>query len=238
MVDQRTVAKDFDGVVGDYNEKIDGALSFTGMEHKFFINEKARLIDVLARRTFGDTTKLSVLDIGCGVGNYLGKLDAGFGSISGIDVSEQSIAKARADNPRATCLTYDGGKLPMPDASFDVAYAICVMHHVPPPGWPEFMTEMKRMLKPGGLGLVFEHNPLNPATQYVVRSCDIDKDAVLLWPRKLKRLFNDAGFDQVSARTIFSVPPAGAALQQMDHWLGAMPFGAQYYVAGRRSAGH
>ena len=68
------------------------------------------------------------------------------------------------------------------------------MHHVPPPQWTRFVAEMFRVIRTGGLALVFEHNPYNPATQYIVKTCDIDKDAVLLRPGKLRGMFVDAGF--------------------------------------------
>jgi hypothetical protein len=58
---------------------------------------------------------------------------------------------------------------------------VCVMHHVPLPQWTSFA------LRTGGLALAFGHNPYNPATQYIVKTCDIDKDAVLLRRRKTAR---------------------------------------------------
>jgi len=87
------------------------------------------------------------------------------------------------------------------------------------------------VLKPGGLAVIFEHNPLNPVTRYVVRSCPIDDDAVLLWPRQLKRLFREAAFDGVETKTLLSVPPQGRFLTWLDYrLLGRLPFGAQYHL--------
>ncbi|MEL7000506.1 MAG: hypothetical protein AAFP68_19825, partial [Pseudomonadota bacterium] len=91
-----------------------------------------------------------------------------------------------------------------------------------------------RDLAKDGIGVIFEHNPYNPATQYIVRSCEIDKDAVLLKPYHLRRLFRDAGFGDVATRTILSVPPKGPMLTRLDGWFGALPFGAQYYMTARR----
>ncbi len=110
------------------------------------------------------------------------------------------------------------------------------MHHVPPPLWNTFIGEMYRVIKPGGLALVFEHNPYNPATQYIVKTCDIDKDAVLLRPGKLRRLFSGSGFNEVQTRTIISVLPVGQFLTSLDSLLGHLPFGAQYYLSGTKSS--
>jgi hypothetical protein len=110
------------------------------------------------------------------------------------------------------------------------------MHHVPPPQWESFVAEAHRVVVPGGLMLVFEHNPFNPLTQYVVRSCDLDKDAVLLRPAKLRRMFTAAGFTDAYTRTIISVPPAGRFLTNLDSLLGNLPFGAQYYLSATKKS--
>ena len=80
------------------------------------------------------------------------------------------------------------------------------------------------MTKAGGLALVLEHNPYNPATQYIVKTCDIDKDAVLLRPGKLRRMFVDAGFARAETKTIISVPPVGSFFRGLDFAVGASSF--------------
>ena len=127
---------------------------------------------------------------------------------------------------------FDGERLPYRDGQFSIVFTVCVMHHVPPLQWKGFVAEMFRVTKSGGLALVFEHNPYNPATQYIVKSCEIDKDAVLLRPGKLRAMFADAGFDKVHTKTIISVPPLGPLLTRLDSVLGYLPFGAQYYLSG------
>ena len=64
--------------------------------------------------------------------------------------------------------------------SFDVVFAMCVWHHIPPNQWTNFISELSRVLSQEGLLLVYEHNPLNPLTRRVVSRCAFDKDAVLL----------------------------------------------------------
>ena len=128
----------------------------------------------------------------CSPGAYHSRLDGKFRELHGIDVSTRSVELARERHPLVTYATFDGGALPYRSSRFDMIFSICVMHHVPPVSWRLFVQELHRALKPGGLALVFEHNPYNPATQYVVRTCDLDKDAVLLRPATLRRLFEAA----------------------------------------------
>jgi ubiquinone/menaquinone biosynthesis C-methylase UbiE len=236
QVTQAHVAKDFDNVAGAYEDKINSALSFAGREHAFYVDVKREHILRLAQRHFPDVKSLDVLDLGCGLGAYHPGLEGKFRELHGIDVSERSIELAAARHPFVQYSSFDGVRLPYSDGQFSLAFTVCVMHHVPPPQWRTFVAEMHRVIKPGGLALVFEHNPYNPATQYIVKTCDIDKDAVLLRPGKLRGLFINAGFKDVHTRTIISVPPAGQFLSGLDTLLGHLPFGAQYYLSGLKSS--
>jgi ubiquinone/menaquinone biosynthesis C-methylase UbiE len=231
QVTQAQVAKDFDDVAGDYENKINAALAFGGREHAFYINVKREHILRLARNHFPDIRGIEVLDLGCGLGAYHAGLEGKFGELHGIDVSAHSVEVAASRHPFVRYTTFDGERLPYANSQFSLAFTVCVMHHVPPSQWAAFVDEMHRVIKPGGLALVFEHNPYNPATQYIVKTCDIDKDAVLLRPVKLRRLFGSAGFRDVHTRTIISVPPASAFLAGIDSLLGRLPFGAQYYLS-------
>ncbi|MDI1264414.1 MAG: methyltransferase domain-containing protein [bacterium] len=231
-VTQAQVARDFDDAAADYEAKINASLSFAGREHSFYIDLKREHILRLAREHFDEVKDLDVLDLGCGLGAYHPGLEGKFHELHGIDVSGQSIQLAAESHPFVQYSAFDGDRLPYRDGQFSVVFTVCVMHHVPPPQWTGFVAEMRRVIKPGGLALVFEHNPYNPATQYIVKTCDIDKDAVLLRPGKLRRMFAEAGFAQVETRTIISVPPSGPLLSGLDQILGYLPFGAQYYLRG------
>jgi SAM-dependent methyltransferase len=106
------------------------------------------------------------------------------------------------------------------------------MHHVPPAQWPAFAAEMKRVVRPGGLAVVFEHNPFNPLTRRVVSNCEFDADAVLLRPKQTRALLADAGFRDLQSRSILSVPSFGKGTRAVDLALGRLPLGAQYFVRG------
>ena len=83
-----------------------------------------------------------------------------------------------AANPTVRYQAYDGKTLPYDDASVDLAFAIRVMHHVAVGDRPQFASELRRVVRPGGLAVIFEHNPYNPLTQHVVRNCEFDEGAV------------------------------------------------------------
>jgi hypothetical protein len=108
-----------------------------------------------------------------------------------------------------------------------------VLHHVPPRKWADLLCETRRVLSPGGSLTVFEHNPLNPLTQLVVRTNVIDKDAVLLRRGHLMRLMAEAGFADLESRYILVTPFENAYARKLETALGSIPLGAQYYVTGR-----
>ncbi|MCO4316412.1 class I SAM-dependent methyltransferase [Phyllobacterium sp. 21LDTY02-6] len=232
--DTEKTAKTFDEYGLSYAESVTKAVEFTGLSLDFVTRVKGDYIVDLARHHAGDASKLSALDVGCGIGNFHPLLVPAFRSVSGVDISGVSIDVARANNPDVDYKVYDGQVLPYDTDSFDVAFTVCVMHHVPPSLWPNFVREMQRVLKPGGQALVFEHNPLNPLTMRIVNSCPFDEDAVLLRQGQTKKLFEQASFKDVYSRTILTVPPKGGVLRGLDRALGVLPLGAQYYVSATK----
>ena len=234
-VTQEQIAEDFDQLTESYEDQINGALAFAGIEHAFYIDVKREHLLRLAAEHFGGTTDLDVLDLGCGIGAYHKGLENRFREIHATDVSSRSVEAAAAKFMFVRYASYDGVSLPYPNARFNLVFTICVMHHVPPAQWKGFVAEIERVICPGGLALVFEHNPYNPATQYIVRSCAIDKDAVLIRPGRMRALFGSEGFRDVQTRSILSVPPKGAFLSQIDRLFSRLPFGAQYYLSATRT---
>ena len=179
---------------------------------------------------------MRILDVGCGIGIYQSYLKGRFAEIHGVDVSEKSVALAREQNPFALYKSFDGGRLPYDDGYFDISFAICVMHHVPPRDWPTFVREMARVTKSGGLVLVYEHNPLNPITRYIVSRSPIDADATLLGRRDIRRLFERGGLSDIRIDSILSLPPKNALLRLIDASLNTLPFGTQYRLSASPAA--
>ena len=93
------------------------------------------------------------------------------------------------------------------------------------------------MTKPGGLVVVFEHNPYNPLTRLVVRRCEFGEDASdaprwreagsLLGGRTVSRPI-DRGF-----LLLFPTRRTPLASSRSSVPSAERPLGAQYYVAAR-----
>jgi len=228
---QKKVAKEFDEYHRSYSDKVNDSVSFTGLDVDYFTAVKAAYILDNVNEILGSQEQISCLDIGCGVGNFHRLLFSKIGSLTGIDVSEQCINTARMNNPGVDYDVYDGVKLPYQDNSFDLVFAVCVLHHVPTHAWSSFVCEMSRVLKSGGVAMIFEHNPLNPLTKYVVNNCPFDENAVLLRGSKTVSLFQEAGFKMIDLRYVLSVPAKTSFSRRIDRLFSKLPFGAQYYVS-------
>lgn len=226
---------EFDAYSDSYTDTVEQSISFSGLSHDFFQQSKALMIRDLLDLRLKDCPKPKLLDVGCGVGALHPLINPMFGSVTGVDVSKDSIARARADNPGNLYQDYDGHTLPYDDNSFDMSLAICVMHHVPTQHWTNFMAEMTRVVAPGGMVCLIEHNPINPGTRLSVARCPFDADAVLLGAGNMRRRMRKAGLSDVSTRHFVFFPsnkPGFKNLERRLHWL---PFGAQYAAIGRVS---
>jgi SAM-dependent methyltransferase len=217
----------------DYIAEVNRSIAFAGAEQSFFTAGKAkRAIDILQTQGLNPAA-MSLLDIGCGVGLIHPYLASRFKDMVGVDVSAEALASARANNPSNLYWQYDGVRLPFADQCFDAAIAICVMHHVPPPKWGGFVAEARRILRPGGMLMIFEHNPWNPLTRLAVSRCAFDYDAVLLSPSQSTRLLRQGGFVSVGREFLFFTPFPAAPIQRAEQALRWCPAGAQYVAMGR-----
>jgi len=221
----------FDSYRSNYRDVVQSSIDFSGLPHSFFMRAKADLLRELIARRLGPE-KPAMLDVGCGVGSFHPLLRGMIGRLSGIDVSSASIAQARADNRGVDYRDFDGGRFPFEDGGFDLVAAICVLHHVAPAQWSHFMNEMRRVVRPGGLICVIEHNPLNPLTRLAVARCEFDRDAVLLGAGEARKLMAAGGLREIGARYFLLLPWEARLARSVEGALSNVPLGAQYAAYG------
>jgi ubiquinone/menaquinone biosynthesis C-methylase UbiE len=105
----------------------------------------------------------SVLDVGCGTGTLAiaAKRRVGpIGRVIGIDASPEMTARARAKAAKAAFdihfRTAIAEALPFSDATFDAVLSTTVLHCLPGHARRQCISEMVRVLKPGGRLLVVD----------------------------------------------------------------------------------
>lgn len=100
-------------------------------------------------------THMRLLDIGCG-GGVLAEEFARLGCrVTGIDISTESLAVARAHaRGEGLSIAYRAGsatELPFDGSSFEIVSCCDALEHIP--GWETVIAEVGRVLKPNGLFL-------------------------------------------------------------------------------------
>jgi SAM-dependent methyltransferase len=226
----------FDDYVETYQKVVQSSIDFIGQDVDFFIELKANILVDIAKEYFFDVDKIKVLDIGSGIGLTDGYLSNKIKNLYGIDVEEGIVNKAKTRNPSVTYSQYDGLKLPFGNSEFDITLAINVMHHVNPSNWENFASEMYRVVKQGGLAVLFEHNPYNPLTKLAVSKCEFDRDAVLLKKGRLKKIFSSAGFRIKKGSYIVFFPFKNKFFRIIEKGLAWLFLGAQYYIISKKEA--
>lgn len=93
-----------------------------------------------------------VLDVGCGDGFFSITFVKAGGVVTGVDTDEEMLNAARTNAARedvsAAFIKASAGSLPFPDATFDLVVAVSLLCLVR--DRETALTEMARLLKPGG----------------------------------------------------------------------------------------
>jgi 2-polyprenyl-3-methyl-5-hydroxy-6-metoxy-1,4-benzoquinol methylase len=109
----------------------------------------------LARLLPALPTGARVLDLGCGCGEPVVRMLAEHGcAVTGIDVSEVQIERARQWVPAATFQRADATALTYPPDSFDAIVCLYVLIHLPLAAQAPLLARMAGWLAPGGWLLV------------------------------------------------------------------------------------
>lgn len=225
---------EFDKFADEYYQSHAAGLSASGEGPEYFSEYK--IIDI-ARDWLQGAARLSpsprVLDFGAGIGNsapYVKRHLPGAG-LTCLDLSQRSLDVAAKRYPDlATYVHFDGARIPFPDNHFDIAYAMCVFHHIDHDDHVAILRELRRVIRPGGRLYIFEHNPFNPLTVRVVNNCAFDENARLIRGAAMAGRMRAAGFAGAVTRYRIFFPRMLRALRPIERALAWLPLGGQYYV--------
>jgi SAM-dependent methyltransferase len=122
-----------------------------------------------------DIAGKDVLEVGCGRGEGSAFVFERFRprSLAGVDLARAAIrhCRRRHGRPGLTFRAGDAEKLPFPDATFEVVLNVESSHCYP--HMSKFLSEVHRVLKPGGLLLYADFRPTAPAPAGEVAKDDI-----------------------------------------------------------------
>ena len=186
---------EFDRHAATYRQLHATNIAVSGEEPAYFADYKMRdfkslLVDI------GLPLDGRYLDFGSGVGASVVpfRKHVPLARLVCADVSADSLELAKQSHAGAEEYAWmPEGRLPMADESVDGAFACCVFHHIPHEQHQQSLIELRRVLKPGGLLMIYEHNPFNPLTVRAVRTCPFDENAVLITASALRQTCESAG---------------------------------------------
>ena len=228
---------EFDKFADEYRAIHAANIRLSGETPEYFAEYK--VIDLVAelRRTAPERAAPAVLDFGAGIGYsvpfFARHLPAA--RLTCLDVSRRSLEIGAARHAGlAEFVHFDGSTIPGEAGRFDIAIASCVFHHIPHGEHVHLLEEIRRVLAPGGLLMIFEHNPLNPLTRHAVNTCAFDENAELIAAGVMRRRMSAAGFAAPRIRYRIFFPRLLRALRPIEANLTWLPLGAQYCIAARR----
>ena len=225
------MSPEFDKYANEYSKLLADPLRDRFANESFFHERKFLLMREYFSLHGWEPEGRTWIDIGCGRGELLKLGRADFGVATGCDVSPEMLGGCAGLEVRRQL---KDDVLPFTDGFADLATAVCVYHHVPPPKRAALTREALRILKPGGYFCIIEHNPLNPLTQAIVKRSPVDVDAQLLRARETCRLLEDQHL-RIEALQYFLFFPAFLFRTAgfMETAFTRLPLGGQYAVFAR-----
>jgi ubiquinone/menaquinone biosynthesis C-methylase UbiE len=224
---------EFDNYAEDYSELLRDPIrdKFAG-NTEFFHRRKAILIERHLKQRNFPLASSSWLDVGCGKGELLALGRHWFARAVGCDPSKEMHRDASAEIQHQSSTT----ALPFPDQSHDFITAVCVFHHVEEQDRLPLTREIYRVLRPGGVMCMIEHNPFNPVTQLIVKRTPVDANARLLTASQAKSYMRRSGFVDAGCPYFLYLPEKWyAKMGSLENLLTQIPLGGQYAAFGQKA---
>ena len=225
---------EFDALADDYHAQHKANIAISGEEPEYFSHYKiADLARLVAQR---QAPCRDIFDFGAGIGNSLPWFRKHFpqARLTCADVSTRSLDIARTRFPGAEDFVTIGAAIPVAAESQDIVFSACVFHHIPHEEHQHWLQELLRIVRPGGLLAIYEHNPLNPLTLRAVNTCPLDVNARLITGFAMRRRARLAGWREARIDYRIFFPAALKDLRPLEPSLGWLPMGAQYRMAAWR----
>jgi len=139
-----------------------------------------------------------VVDVGCGPGALVRALTERGARVTGVEISESQLAAALEQDPGhgARYLIGRAERLPLDDATVDIAVFMRSFHHVPRTDLDAALVEARRVIRPGGAVYVAE--PLAEGSFFELTRIVDDETEVRGAAQAALDRAPDAGLDRAS----------------------------------------
>ncbi len=223
----------FDNYADHYHRVLSRALAPSGETPRYFAEAR---VQYLHKRLQGlGLAPKAVLDFGCGTGGSVPFLKEILHPrrILGVDTSAESLLRASQEQG-GEGIKFSKLQGSYPRAEFQLAFCNGVLHHIAPEKRPAAMRYVYDSLEPGGIFALWENNPWNPATRYIMGRCEFDSDTTLISSAEARKLLRLNGFQMLDGSSHFYFPRWLKWLRALEPALARLPLGAQYMLLGRK----
>jgi len=213
----------------EYDAMLNKGLKYSGEDKFFFLKNR---VETLKRVLPKEKTIKKILDFGCGIGDTSQYLLECFpeADIYGVDTAHEAIEYARERFSKINFSTIDE----FDESDFDLCYCNGVFHHILPPDRKEALAFVHSKLTTTGIFSMFENNPLNIGTRFIMSRIPFDRDAVPIYPRRAKKMFTQNNFNCIDERYLFIFPNTLKFLRFTESWFEKYPLGAQYLILAQK----
>ncbi len=221
----------FDKYAETYDSDCMRGLALSGESSAYFARGRAAHLARWWARS-GRPAPQTIIDYGCGTGEGTLALAAEFSDarVIGLDISAEAIERAvsRGSQERVEFDHVQRGQTSIPRA--ELLHMNGVLHHVDPADRDRLLKMQSSALASKGVMALFENNPLNPGTRWVMSRIPFDRDAAPLRPSEAIRRIDACGLHVEQTSYLFWFPRFLAVLRRLEPFLETIPFGARYAV--------
>jgi cyclopropane fatty-acyl-phospholipid synthase-like methyltransferase len=137
-----------------------------------------------------------ILDLGCGNGVPATRELATRHRVTGVDISEEQIARAKSNVPNATFICGDARIVDLPTGAFDAIVALYLIDNVPREDYPALFRRLKELLRPNARVLLCAEPGDDPWQPYTWLGVPMFINTIPI--EALLRLLEEAGLRIVS----------------------------------------
>lgn len=230
--------QEFNNYAKNYNYGLDNPLKkiFGNKPDDFFKIKINWLLNLIKQTGAKEYKRLEILDFGCGTGLFLKRIND---LKLNINLSGADTSKAMLNEAQKILTGHSNSKLhlisdnDLPPNHFDIIIVSSVLHHINKSARQATINYLTTLLKKDGYLIIFEHNPLNPLTNLIVKTTKIDQNAILLSPPEiLNYLKKNYKIKFINLDYIMFFPPRFNYnfINFLEKKFIKLPFGGQYVV--------
>lgn len=215
--------------------------------HKYYVKIKSLHLLRKAKETYKDTKSLICIDLGCGTGETTEYFQDKFRHVFACDYSRGMLEYAAKKNLKnVTFKLCQSEKLPFEAASADIVAMYGIIHHIDSgEKVTQTFNEVNRILKKGGIVAVYDFNPLNPISRFIVKTCSLDSGVNLdgykkgefpttFYSWEVNGILKKSGFRIAKHEYLIFFPQTLSSLAPLEKLLAKLPLGGMYSIIGEK----